>query len=111
MKSLHKLLLMTTAFEKEGEAETCLLYLLENRLAACGHVYREKSAYHWNGSLHNGHEWVLSIKTLESLWADAEEAIKAIHPYDVPMIIGVPIEHVNAEYADWVAETCHVGHE
>lgn len=107
MNTLHKLLLITTGFENENEAEASLLYLLENKLVACGHVYKERSMYNWNDALHKGDEWMLSVKTLDTLWEEVKDAIKAMHPYEMPMIIAMPVVQANEEYAAWVAGCCN----
>ncbi len=106
MQTLPQILLVTTGFEKEAEAEACLMYLLENKIVACGHIFRERSAYYWDGALHKGDEWMLSVKTLDCLWENVQDAIRSIHSYDLPMIIGNTIEHVLPEYAEWVREVC-----
>jgi uncharacterized protein involved in tolerance to divalent cations len=34
------------------------------------------------------------------------EKVRILHPYETPSIIGVPVEHVNEDYLEWVyAET------
>jgi periplasmic divalent cation tolerance protein len=46
------------------------------------------------------------MKTREALFSVLEKEIKAIHPYEVPEIIAVPIVAGSASYLEWIeAET------
>ncbi len=81
--------------------------LVERRLAACANVFpRIWSTYHWQGAIESEEESPLLVKTRADLFDALCDAVRELHPYDVPSIVGVPVEHVNAEYAAWVdAET------
>ena len=43
------------------------------------------------------------IKTTRACYAALEAAIREAHPYELPEIIAVPIEHGLAAYLAWVA--------
>ena len=81
--------------------------LVEGRLAACANVFpRIWSTYHWQGKIEAEDETPLLVKTRDDLFDALCEAVRELHPYDVPSIVGTPVAHVNAEYAAWVeAET------
>lgn len=81
--------------------------LIEQRLVACSNRYAPvQSAYFWKGKLEHEEEHPLLLKTRADLGDAAEKAIRALHPYDVPPIIRVTIDHANADYIEWVyAET------
>ena len=44
------------------------------------------------------------IKTTRERYAALEAAIRAGHPYELPEIIAVPVEHGLPEYLQWVAD-------
>ena len=81
--------------------------LVERRLAACANVFPGIwSTYHWQGSIEVEDEVPLVVKTREDLFEALAEAVRELHPYDVPSVLGHPVAHVNAEYEAWVeAET------
>jgi periplasmic divalent cation tolerance protein len=82
-------------------------HLVDRRLAACANIYPAiRSIYRWQGAIERESEVPLLVKTRPDLFGAVETAVRAIHPYDTPSIVGLEIEHVNADYRDWVfAET------
>ncbi len=85
--------------------------LEERRLAACANVFpRIWSAYHWEGGIETADETPLLVKSRAPLFDALREAVEAMHPYEVPSIVAVPVERVNPAYAAWVeAETADAG--
>lgn len=78
--------------------------LLDARLIACANIGAEvESHYSWNGARHVDAEVQLWLKTRADLVGAALQAIRTLHPYEVPMIACDRVE-VNADYADWVAQ-------
>lgn len=76
--------------------------LIEQRLVACSNRYPPiQSAYHWKGKLEHEEEHPLLLKTRAALAQPVEDAIRALHPYDVPPIIRIPVD-ANADYEAWV---------
>jgi periplasmic divalent cation tolerance protein len=77
--------------------------LVERRLAACVQVVGPiRSTYRWGGSIEIATEWLLLVKTTRERFADLRDAIVAVHPYDVPEIVALPIESALAEYLGWI---------
>ena len=77
---------------------------IEARLAACGNIYAQiTSAYHWKGKVEREPEVPLLLKTRADLFDELARLVAWLHSYETPAIIGVPIAHVNADYAKWVA--------
>lgn len=37
-------------------------------------------------------------------WEDFRAAVEAAHPYEVPCIVGMPLEKGNAPFLDWIAQ-------
>lgn len=78
--------------------------LVEERLVACANVLGPiRSTYHWQGAIERDDEVPLLLKTRAALFDRVVARVEALHPYDVPSILGVPIERVNEAYATWVS--------
>ena len=79
--------------------------LLEARIVACTNVFAAiESAFHWQGTIERALEVPLLVKTRRELFDAVCESVASLHPYETPSVIGVPIEHVNEDYAQWVAQ-------
>jgi len=97
---------VTTTARRE-EAERIARELVEARLAACAQIVGPIiSTYRWQGKIETGEEWQCWAKTRGELFARVEEAIRRIHPYEVPEILAVPVVAGSASYLAWLdAET------
>lgn len=77
--------------------------LVEKQLAACVSLLPEVlSVYPWKGKVESSEETILLIKTRKERYSDMEKAILAVHPYELPEIIAVPVERGLADYLSWV---------
>jgi periplasmic divalent cation tolerance protein len=45
---------------------------------------------------------LLLIKTSQERYAELEQAIRSLHPYELPEIIAVPVEQGLAGYLEWI---------
>jgi periplasmic divalent cation tolerance protein len=78
--------------------------ILEKRLAACVNVSGPlESLYWWEGEIQQEPEHLLIFKTREELFPLLEEAVRSLHPYDVPELIALPIGQGSSAYLDWIA--------
>ncbi|HEY5930375.1 MAG TPA: divalent-cation tolerance protein CutA [Burkholderiales bacterium] len=78
--------------------------IVEQRLAACVNVLSEcTSVYRWQGRIEQASEVPVVIKTAAVSFARLEAAIRAVHPYELPEIISVPVVAGLAPYLDWIA--------
>jgi periplasmic divalent cation tolerance protein len=78
--------------------------LVEYGLAACVNLIPGiESVYRWRGQLEKASEVLLMIKSRSADYADVEAAIEALHPYELPEIIAVPLSNGLPGYLDWVA--------
>jgi periplasmic divalent cation tolerance protein len=89
----------------DGIAKT----LVSAHLAACVNIVPlVRSIYRWKGELCDDAESLLIIKTQADRVADLTVRLLDCHPYDVPEVIALPIEHGegNPRYLEWlVAQT------
>jgi periplasmic divalent cation tolerance protein len=82
--------------------------LLEQKLAACVNVLPGiRSFYTWKGAAQEDEEVLLLVKTRAALFQERlVPAVKAIHLYELPEIIAVPIQMGLPGYLNWInAET------
>lgn len=78
--------------------------LVEERLAACGNVVPGlRSIYRWEGEIHDEAEALLVLKTTRARFEALRERALALHPYEVPEVIALPIEAGSAPYLEWIA--------
>lgn len=79
--------------------------LVERRLVACANIVSGvRSVYWWEGKVEEAVESTILLKTRRSLVPALTDAVRALHPYDVPEIIAVPVagDRGNAAYLAWV---------
>ncbi|WP_456377790.1 divalent-cation tolerance protein CutA [Thiolapillus sp.] len=104
VSSSDNLLVLCTC--PEGNvAEYLAQTLVERKLAACVSITSAiQSVYHWQGKIQRDREVLLLIKTTAAGWANLEQALLELHPYDVPEIIAIPIVAGSKDYLSWVGE-------
>lgn len=81
--------------------------LVNAQLAACVSIVPIHSIYTWQGEVQQDDEWQLVIKSRLAKFTELEATIRAVHPYEVPEIIGLPIVKGSTPYLQWIAD--HVG--
>jgi periplasmic divalent cation tolerance protein len=88
------------------KAREIALSLVQKKLAACVNIVTPiNSIYLWEGQIQDEQETLLIIKSRSDLFEDdLAPAIRAIHPYQVPEIIALPIEIGSKEYLDWIRQ-------
>lgn len=78
--------------------------LVEERLAACGNVVPGlRSIYRWEGKVEDEPEALLLLKTTRARFDALRERVLALHPYEVPEVVAVPVEAGSAPYLAWIA--------
>ncbi len=83
------------------EAERIASMLVEARLAACVQILPSiKSVYRWKGEIVRENEVLLSAKTTREKFAELDRAVRAIHSYETPEIIALPIAAISDAYLD-----------
>jgi periplasmic divalent cation tolerance protein len=86
-------------------AERSARTLLERKVVACANWFPIKSAYWWKGRIEEAGEVLVIFKTIAERANDVEEAIVAIHPYEVPAIERVEVS-ANASFEEWLRAVC-----
>lgn len=90
-----------------GEEATRLADLLINaHLAACVQILPEmESVYRWQGQIERQSEILLIVKTASGKFAELEREVRALHSYETPEIVAVPIVAGSQPYLDWLSES------
>ncbi len=87
----------------EAEAEILATALVEEQLAACVNILSPiRSIYRWEGKVADDREWLLLIKTRAERFAAVEAKVKALHSYQVPEVIALPIVAGAEGYMRWL---------
>jgi len=104
---MERVVLITTTFSSTEEARDVATKVLNKRLAACIQLSAKiQSFYWWQGAIDQSDEYLLTMKTRESIYPSLEEYLKDVHPYETPEILCEYVDHVEEKYLRWlVAET------
>jgi periplasmic divalent cation tolerance protein len=79
--------------------------LVEARLAACVQILPSiKSVYRWKGELVRENEVLLSAKTTREKFAELDRAVRAIHSYETPEIVALPVTVASEPYLKWLLD-------
>ena len=95
-------LLVVTSVGSRDEADRIARALVEQRLAACAQISAIDSYYVWDGAVRHEGEFRVLFKVAASAYDEAEQAIRALHSYDLPAIHAIPVERAHAPYGAWV---------
>ncbi len=99
------LLALTTCPDADSAARIARA-LVEERLAACvSRVPGATSVYRWEGRVEEDTEVLLLIKTTGERLPTLRKRLLALHPYDVPELIALPIEDGLPAYLDWLQQS------
>jgi periplasmic divalent cation tolerance protein len=87
-----------------GEEATRLADMLVGaHLAACVQILPEmESVYRWQGKIERSSEVLLLVKTTRGKFDDIEREVRALHSYDTPEIIAVPVVIGSGPYLEWL---------
>ena len=106
MEASNYCIISTTTDTKEN-ATIISASLLNKELVACVQSSVTQSAYKWQEKIVESEEILIHFKTKKSLFDAIKKEILAVHTYDVPEIIMVPLLNANIEYLQWIDEvTC-----
>jgi periplasmic divalent cation tolerance protein len=93
--------LMTVGSQQE--AEQIAAKLVAEMLAACVNVIPGvTSIYRWEGKVQRDQEWLLVAKSREDVLPALVERVQALHSYDLPEIIALPLVGGSEPYLRWV---------
>src|SRR5262249_1541617 len=106
MRAVGSVRVVLTTCGSLKETRKIARQVVSKRLAACVSVVRSpvESFYTWKGKLENAREYLLVMKTTAKQLSELEREVKALHGYEVPEFIAVPITEGSRKYLDWLRE-------
>jgi periplasmic divalent cation tolerance protein len=101
LRNSYIIIIVTTAGREE--AETIVQRLLEARLIACANIIGPVSShFHWSGKMEKAEEYLILMKSRKDLFEKLSETVKALHSYEVPEILALPVVEGAKAYMDWL---------
>lgn len=98
----ERVVVLSTVARAE-DAERIGRELVERGLAACVNVVPGLvSIYRWQGKVEREEERLLVIKTRTERFEALREALVALHPYEVPEVLALPVAAGHAPYLAWL---------
>lgn len=90
-----------------GEEATRLADMLVGaHLAACVQILPEmESVYRWQEKIERSSEVLLLVKTTRGKFDELEREVRALHSYDTPEIVAVPIVAGSVPYLEWLVKS------
>jgi periplasmic divalent cation tolerance protein len=103
----QEIIMVITNLPDRATAERIAESLVTENVAACVNILAECiSIYRWKGKIERTSEIPLLIKTTRAAYPRLEDAIRKMHPYEVPELIALPVSAGLPDYLNWVeAET------
>ncbi|HVF54903.1 MAG TPA: divalent-cation tolerance protein CutA [Pyrinomonadaceae bacterium] len=97
------IVVLMTAGSRE-EAARLAEMLVGSHLAACVQILPEmESVYRWKGAVHREPEYLMLAKTTVACFEDLEREVRALHTYDTPEIIALPVSEISSPYLEWLS--------
>ncbi|HSN27979.1 MAG TPA: divalent-cation tolerance protein CutA [Kofleriaceae bacterium] len=93
-----------STFPTEDKAAEIARTLVTEGLVACANLVPPvRSIYRWQGEVCDERETLAMMKTTRERFEALRARLVALHPYEVPEVIALPVEAGHAPYLDWVA--------
>ena len=102
---MNEKIVVLITIDSEDEAVKIAKALLEENLIACANIIGKiRSLYKWKGEVCDDPEVLIICKSQRHLFSRLSEKVKALHSYDVPEIIAMPLVEGWAPYLQWIEE-------
>ena len=99
--TLARVVLTTTS--NPEEAERLGRTLVEEQLAACATLIPSvRSIYRWQGAIEDANETLLLLKTGAEQLPALQARLAALHSYETPELLVLPVQSGNPRYVDWL---------
>jgi periplasmic divalent cation tolerance protein len=101
LQNKYVIVLVTTGSKQE--AEKIAQRLLKRKLIACANIIGPVSSFfHWSGKTEIAEEYLVFMKSHRNLFDKLTETVKALHSYEVPEILVLPIVGGSKDYLAWL---------
>ncbi len=95
------IVLVTT--KDQAEAKKISQTLVEEKLIACANIVSPvASCFWWMGKVERAQECLVVMKTKADLFGEVAARVKALHSYEVPEVLALPIVEGSADYLAWL---------
>ena len=102
---MAEIVVVLTTVTDNDAADQIARQLVDERLAACVNVLPAMTSfYRWEGQVARDVERQLVIKTTRDRVSALETRLKALHAYDLPEFLVLPVDAGSPAYLHWVAE-------
>jgi len=103
--TMSEVVQVVTTLPTQDGAEKIACNVVTQRLAASAQVSGPVTSYYWwEDKLEQTQEWVCRMKTRRALYGRLEDAIRSLHPYEVPEILALPVVDGNPDYLRWISD-------
>lgn len=99
---MAKVAVVYTTLPDLERASELVQTLLERRLVACGNMFELRSLFWWDGKVQGAEEVGVLLKCPAASLAAVFEAVRELHPYEVPCIEEWDADRVHGPYEKWV---------
>ncbi len=97
-------LLILTTVGNEPAAKHLSRTLVQEGLCACAQIECIESVYQWKGEVVQEPEWRILFKTAADRYAQVEQRLRELHPYELPAIYSLRPDQALPAFADWVTQ-------
>ena len=92
-----------STFPSAEKAAEIARVLVDERLCACVNlVPAVRSIYRWQGAVHDDAEVLAIVKTTAERAQALRDRLIALHPYELPEVLVLPVTEGHAPYLAWV---------
>ena len=107
-KSVGQVLVILVTAVNQEEARKIGKEMVNAKLAACANIIpRIQSIYRWKGKVVKAQEVLIILKSTRPRYRALEKAIKAMHTYETPEIIALPVKEGLDRYIGWLRSETH----
>lgn len=102
---MHIVIFVTT--KDQAQANRIAEKLVQEKLIACANIVAGgvQSIFRWEGKVDRAEEVLLILKSRRRHFPTIVKRVKALHSYNVPEIIALPIVEGNKDYLKWLTES------
>ena len=97
--------ILVTTIDAEDKARALARAVIARKLAACVQIWPIVSVYEWQGEFCETREFRLEMKHPPEDYAALAALVRRLHSYETPEILRIDLDHADADYAAWVAQS------
>ena len=99
---MQKFIVISTTLSKKKNAIYISNKILNEKYAACIQLIPNVSSYYiWNDKIESNEEFLLNVKTINTMQDKIVDIIKTYHEYEIPQIISYDFRMHNEKYKEW----------